>query len=138
MRNRRIAAVIVLICLGAGVAVFLLTQDSGPSMVVQGNFSAKDVAQIKSAVRRELWREAFPNFSWNAFKGLPHGVKLAFKAHVTLIQAIASTAPNGKTDFLATLSQPFDSSGLARSYILTNGPYGWVCRGYLSYSPSAQ
>ena len=64
MRRKKVIAIFALALLGAGFAYFLLTHDSSRPVVVKGNFSAKDVAEIESAVRREKWRETFPNFSW--------------------------------------------------------------------------
>jgi hypothetical protein len=72
-RKRKIIIAIVLLLLGAGLVVFLLMRDSGPPVVVKGNFSAKDVADIKRAVRKQLWREAFPNFSKQSIAGFPQG-----------------------------------------------------------------
>jgi hypothetical protein len=57
MRRKRVFVIVLVMLFGAGLAMFLLTRDSGPPVVVQGNFSAKDVAEIKSVVKRELWHE---------------------------------------------------------------------------------
>jgi hypothetical protein len=134
MRKKKVIVIVVLALLGAGMAVFLLTRDSGPPVVVKGNFSVKDVAQIKSAVRKELWKKAFPNFSIKTFKALPHEVKHLLKTRVTQVSGYVPLH-NGTAQALARTSETFDAStsnalnSLARTYFLTNGPNGWsYCR----------
>jgi hypothetical protein len=122
--------IVGLVLLGAGIALFLLTRDSGPPVEVYGNFSARDVAQIKSAVRRELWREAFPNFSWATIKALPHEVKRVPKTHITTVSRYGPL-PDGAPTALIRISMPFDATtsnalnSIAPGYFLTNGPAGW-------------
>jgi hypothetical protein len=128
--KRKVVIIIALVLLGAGIAVFLLTRDSGLPVVVQGNLSAKDVAQIERAVRHELWREAFPNCSWATFKALPHEVKRVLKTRVTEVSR-AGPLPDGTARALARISEPFDATtsngmnSIAPGYLLTNGLTGW-------------
>ena len=131
MRKRKVIIVIVaLALLGAGLTLFLLTRDSGPPMVVQGNFSEKDVSQIKRAVRRQLWRETFPNFSVKTSKALPGMVKRALLTHVEYIQTCGVGLPNRK-GALAWWSENAGGTG----YVLTNGPAGWSYSGTVHMSP---
>ena len=129
-RRKKVVIVVLLILLVAGVAAFLLVHDSGPRVVVHGNFSAKDVTQIKSAVRRELWRESFPRFSADTIEELPRRVKTALKVHVieisTAREGFAKRIPRNKNgDAWARLSGPLEG----RVYLVTNGPSGWSCVG---------
>lgn len=126
MRKRKIIAISAVALLGAGLVGFLLTRDAGPPVVVYGNLSAKDVAEIKSAVRRELWREAFPNFSWATVKELPRSVRRALKAHVIRITAWPQNATPGASVRIADPYGP-ERLGFGRSRVLgvTNGPNGW-------------
>jgi hypothetical protein len=139
MRRKRVFVIILVMLFGAGLAMFLLTRDSGPPVVVQGNFSAKDVAEIKSVVKRELWHEAFPNLSGHMIKVFPYMVKRALSGHVVRIETPA--AP-GSGRWIGT---PYGGSNLyfpppvkaeraayvffGRStdtfLIVTNGPGGW-------------
>ena len=150
-RKRKVIIIVALALLGTGIAIFLLTRDSGPPVVVEGNLSAKDVAQIKSAVRRELWKEAFPNFSWATIKALPHSVKKALRSQVAEIRtengllnpvqySDSNTMRYQAVAFLSHTGSSNSWDEFSFIYILTNGPGGWVCRrsfeaGWTSYSP---
>jgi hypothetical protein len=155
MHKRKVIVFVILAFLGAGLAVFLLTRDSGPPVVVNGNFSAKDVAQIKSAVRRELWRAVFPNFSWETVEASPGAMKKALNSHVATIEPMGANLPvevgesnsNLRQTSAVAIMSPTGSSNswdeLHSIYFLTNGPSGWVCHrgftaGWTSYSPLLQ
>jgi hypothetical protein len=127
-RRKEVIVIVVLALFGAGLAVFLLTRDTGPPVVVKGNFSAKDVAQIKSAVRRELWREAFPNFSWATIKASPRSVRRVTKLRIFRITGFTSF--NGAPTARVQISEPdpWGAPRLAYDCDFTNGPNGWVFR----------
>jgi hypothetical protein len=136
MRKRKIiVTVATLVLLGAGLAVFLLTRDSGPPVVVHGNFSAKDVAQIKSAVRRELWRVALPDFSWATIKASPQSVRWALKVRVRSISG--PFAVNGTREAQVGLKGPEKPGGFIlispHGFIVTNGPNGWAVSSKFAY-----
>ena len=121
MKKRKFIIITVLSLLGAGLAVFLLTRDSGPPVVVKGNFSAKDVAEIKSAVKRELWHEAFPNFSKQSIMMFPRMAKRAFTTRVSEVGTMGWPKDAAKNDAYALLS----ANALGTAYFMTNGPLGW-------------
>ena len=128
MRRRKIIVISAVALLGAALVMFLLMRDTGPPVKVNGNFSAKDVAEIKSAVKRELWKEAFPNFSWNTIKALPRSIKRVVKVRVIRIENGWSVT--GRPVARATIADPYyprdpDYSWL--EYPVTNGPAGWTC-----------
>ena len=125
MRKRKIIVIVVLLMLlVAGLAVFLLTRDSGPPVRVFGNLSAKDVEQIKRAVKRELWKEAFPNFSGATFRTLPRSIGRALRARVVDVEG-------GRTnEAFVTMADPYNPEqygvGKWHELFITNGPDGWA------------
>jgi hypothetical protein len=125
-RKRKVVVIIVLALLGVGLAVFLVTRDSGPPVVVHGNVSAKDVAQIKSAVRRELWRDAFPNFSWATIKALPRSMRRVQKVRIVRISGL--TLFNGTHLANVRIEEPHEEGRFQPpyDYDFTNGPNGWT------------
>jgi hypothetical protein len=123
MRKRKIIVVVLLVMLLGGASVFFLSRDSGTPVQVSGDFSAKDVAQIKSAVRRSLWREAFPGFSMQTLKALPGAVKRAWKTHVARIEGSEHEAT-------AWLAGPGIETNEQFGYMLTNEPDGWAIHGF--------
>jgi hypothetical protein len=127
-RKRKVIAMVGLVLLAAGAAVFLFTRDSGPPVVVHGDLSEKDVAQIKSAVKRELWKEAVPNFSWATLKALPRSVRWALKVRLRSISGPSTV--NGTTEARVGLEGPNKPGGLIlispHGFIVTNGPNGWA------------
>ena len=74
--------------LGAGLGVLCLgllvwvTSRSAPP-VVQGAVSLDDVGRIQQAVKREMWRKAFPDGSWQTIKQTPRSLWL-LKTHQVL------------------------------------------------------
>ena len=42
---------------------------------VIGELPAKDVAEIKVAVKRKMRRDILPNLSWESFKHMPKAIK---------------------------------------------------------------
>ena len=126
MRKKKVILVIVLVFLGAGLAVFLLMRDSGPPVVVSGNLSAEDIAQIKSAVRRELWREALPNFSWAAIKSLPRSSRRVTKVRIVRISDFSFL--NGTQLARVEITEPHEPGHIQMPDFIdvTNGPSGWA------------
>ena len=122
MRKRKVIVITTLALLGAGVAMFLLTRDSGPPVVVKGNFSAKDVTQIKSAARKELWREAFPDFSSYTIKALPRRTKRALTTRVSEIESLDWASVGSSNEAFASLVAGTNYVG---NYVFTNDPTGW-------------
>ena len=120
-RKRKVIVIVVSALFVAGLAMFLFTHDSGPPVVVHGNLSAKDVAQIKSAVRRQLWRDALPNLSEKSIMAFPKGAKRAFTIHVSEIYPVVLSGTKGTRAAVALFSERSWQIG----YCLTNGPGGW-------------
>lgn len=56
-----------------------------------GNLSKKDAAEIRQAIRREMWRRAFPDVTWRTFKKAP---KSLWQIATTRIQEIHAS-PDG-------------------------------------------
>jgi len=121
MRKRKIIIVGLLVVLLGGAAVLFLYSDSGPTVRVIGNLSPKDVAQIKTAVRCNLWHDALPSFSWQTFTALPGAAKRAWTSHVRRIEGNEHQA----TAFLG--GPKLGGTNVWQGYDVTNGPAGWAC-----------
>ena len=126
MRKKKVSVIVALMLFGAGLAVFLLTQDSGSPVVVHGNFSAKDVAQIKSAVKRELWREALPNFSWATINALPRSVRRVTKVRIVFISGFNLWNGTPVANVQIVEAHEPDRFQPRYDYDFTNGPKGWT------------
>ena len=61
--------VLALLLLVAGAGIVWQAWKPGP--VVYGNLSQADVNQIVRAVRRDVWRQCFPDSSWQTIKRAP-------------------------------------------------------------------
>lgn len=127
MQRRRFFVIGVLMAFtGILLAVWVLTRDSGPPVVVQGNFSARDIAQIQRVVRRRLWHDALPNLSKQSLMAFPGTAKYALNTHVFRIERWNS--PPGSARALFTTNELLSSG-----YVLTNGPAGWRWADYYFY-----
>ena len=120
MRKKKVIVIIALVLLGAGLTVFLFTRDSGLPVVVEGNLSAKDVAQIKSVVRRELWRESLPNFSQATIKALPQSIRRVRKVQVVRISCFSWI--NGTQLARVAMTESHEPGWSQLPY----GPGGWA------------
>lgn len=69
VRRKRIVVVGFVLLVVGGVLWFGTHLED--NVVVVGNLSATDVAEIKRAVHAEMRREVFPSFSWASVNGLP-------------------------------------------------------------------
>jgi hypothetical protein len=132
MRRRQIIRILLLVALGAGPAAFLLTYDGGQPVVVQGNFTAKDITQIKSAVRRQLWREVFPAFSTKTVMKLPLMAKRAMATRAEYIQMERGTSSSNRCTVAVAW---WEENGKGTGYLLTNVPKGWTWAGTVYMSP---
>jgi hypothetical protein len=122
MRKRKIIAIIAIVLFGMALTVFLLTRDTGPPVVVTGNFSVQDVAQIKGEVRRELWREVLPSFSKETIIELPRQARRAFTTHVGEIRSFNAASPGSSNKAIASIVV---GKNYVIVYAFTNGPSGW-------------
>jgi hypothetical protein len=129
MRKRKIIIVVLLVLLLGGAGVMFLSCDSGTPVRVYGELSAKDVDQIKSVVRRHLWRDAFPEFSMQTFKALPGAAKRIWTTHITTIQGNPHVA-------IVSFSRSVGRTNIVNGCTFTNGPAGWVWRDTWYFSPN--
>jgi hypothetical protein len=115
----------VLLVTAFGCVILFILRSPGPSPVVDGNLSARDISQIQRAVRRELWHENFPNFSAQTFKSLPANIHAVFTNRIAYIGTFSSNTAYawcGTNSFLG--------------YSLTNGPDGWRYSGIYWANPN--
>jgi hypothetical protein len=116
MRRRIIIVTLtILLVLGIGSAMLRTLRNPGPPPVVYGNFSPTDISQIQHAVRHELWRDTFPNFTLQTFKMFPTRVRAAFTNRVVYIGG----------DRGSNMAEALWGKDLQYGYVLTNGPSGW-------------
>jgi hypothetical protein len=125
MRKRKVIAIIVVVVLAATLGVFLLTQDSGPPVVVRGNFSTMDIAEIKRAVRRQLWHEVLPNLSKQSIKAFPRMAKRAFAVRLVGVESWGTMTLNGSDKVILLARAKLSGNSGQKFYLLTNGPIGW-------------
>src|SRR5689334_12907147 len=118
MRKRKIIIVVLLVMLLGGAGVMFLSRDSGPPIKLDGDFSAKDITQIKRAVRHRLWHDAFPGLSWQTLKALPGGVKSAWGTRIREI--------SGNPHIVTVYVSGPGRTNWWEGYALTNGPGGWA------------
>jgi hypothetical protein len=78
---RNLAGALLLVMLGAGM-VKILRQST---LLVHGNLSKQDSSEIVRAVRSSLWREAFPDFSWQTIKRAPRALWAVGTARISEI-----------------------------------------------------
>jgi hypothetical protein len=71
---------LILLCIPALLFAVLVWNISGRQIPVDviGELPEKDVAEITAAVKREMRREIFPNFSWQSLKDAPKAVRAYF------------------------------------------------------------
>jgi hypothetical protein len=80
-----------LLVLIAGVLFFFLRK---LTIALHGNFSQQDASDIVAAVRHDIWREAFPDFSWPSIKRPPRAIWAVTTAQVTEVsQTFKNRAP---------------------------------------------
>jgi hypothetical protein len=107
-------AVILLLLIIAGFFLFRPV----PSIRVIGNLPAKDLAEIKSFARHQIWKGTFPNFSWKSIKGLPSAVNSRWHTHLVRVEVKSGDTVE------AILAKPGLEGG--DGYILKKGPKGWT------------
>jgi len=61
-----------LLLLGAAAALVRLFPH--PTIMVRGNLSHRDVSDIVRTVKRDIWRQAFPDFSWRTIQRTPRAM----------------------------------------------------------------
>jgi hypothetical protein len=88
--RKKIALVLVLILAVVGVC-WVLASRRAP-MVVVGNLSQKDVAEITRAVRHQMWRNTFKRVSWKMLKELPGNVLRNATCHISGVYGEGSSA----------------------------------------------
>ncbi len=120
MPKSKLVVIIILALLEATLGVFLLTRDSGPPVVVQGNFSAEDVAEIKSAVKLQLWREAFPNLSRRTIQRLPWAARRAVSTPVISIESVVEGLNVGVGEKSSPFRTTWTSNRVTQSYFMVN------------------
>jgi hypothetical protein len=70
--TRKIVFSLLLLLVGAILTLTLFLRK--PTISVHGNLSQKDVADIVGTVKQDVWRQAFPDFSWVTLKRTPKAI----------------------------------------------------------------
>jgi hypothetical protein len=89
-KKRIITAGILL--LFAVVAGWLVVASHQPPVVVVGSLSKKDVADLTAAVRRQMWHNTLPNFTWKSLSLLPGKLLRNATCHISGIYGDSNTA----------------------------------------------
>lgn len=82
MHKKKLIALAIFLLLLIPIALLLVHPAQCAKVV--GNISAKDLAEVKSFARNQIWSGTFPNFSWKSIKGLPPAVNL--RLHMRLVR----------------------------------------------------
>jgi hypothetical protein len=116
--KRIILILVVLVFLAAGFWAFSRPQKV---IVVKGDVSAQEVAEIKRAVRRDMARMILPNWSWASIKAFPSQAKWYFRKH---LESIEATRP-GHAYVLITDPSEQPQLTMRYRYEVIKGTNGW-------------
>jgi hypothetical protein len=104
--------------------ILWLSMRPEPPIEVYGNLSTKEIVQIKSATRREMRHDLFPDFSWLSVKGLPGAIMEFSRRRILAIEL----GPNGK---VIVVSQRAKEGATINEelYLVTSNQNGWHVTG---------
>lgn len=126
MKKKWIILISILLLVSAGIVWF--NTGSETPIVVKGDLSAKDVAEIKRVVRHHIRQFIFTDFSWKSVKALPGNIKSYSHLKFTNIEL----SSNGLVKVsLEKLLNPKQSGN--PYYQLTKGTNGWIVRGHTGF-----
>ena len=100
MKRRTKIMLTCLLIVILGAFAWLIPRQSQPITVI-GTLPAKDLANIESTVRHEIWRGTFPDSSMKTFKELPGNLNLRLSMRVVKVRvgnenAVAVTVRSSK------------------------------------------
>jgi hypothetical protein len=100
-----------------GACCLLIGSHHKPIRVV-GNLTPKEVAEISSAVHREMWHSTFSGLSWKTIPSLPMAITRNITAHISGIYGDSESA-----FVIVANSRNKQPTG----YFAQKRPTGWVC-----------
>jgi len=106
---------VAMVLLVAGGAIWFIAGHE-ERIAVRGNLSARDLAEIKRAVRSELRKEILPDFSWRSIKSVPSEASKYLQRRIKVVVQAGDT--NAVFVGFGNSERPFDSFSLIRG---TNG-----------------
>jgi|SRR5579872_2870110 len=116
-RNRILLAMAIAALIG--FLVWQVLRDR-PQIQVLGSLPTEDLVQIQRVVRHEIWRGAFPDFSWRTVRRLPSAVRSRTGKHALRVE----TSSAGRVR--VTLGVRGETNVLVpEQYTLRKGPKGW-------------
>src|SRR5579862_6088772 len=90
-KSRILTGVILFVVLGAGVWMFFRP---GIAVVIKGSLPPIYIAAVKSAVKQDMARRVFPQFSWPIVKALPANLRAYFRYNILQIESSMSSNVN--------------------------------------------
>lgn len=90
-KKKRVITVGILL-LVAAVAGWLIVASRQRPVEVVGSLSKKDVVELTAAVRRQMWHDTLPNFSWKSLSLLPGKLLRNATSHISGIYGDNNTA----------------------------------------------
>jgi len=116
--KRKWGILLAAILLFALAGILLTSAHHRRPMVVVGNLSAQDVAEIRKVVKADMWGRVFPGFSAAVLKGLAANIGAYVKYDIS---EITSRSPNR-----AIVEVEKSAMGTQRpcEYALSKGPSG--------------
>ena len=117
-KKRRILFAAILLGVVGGV---LWTSARGQkAIVVYGDLSPREVAEINGVVKANMRKQVWPKFSWATIKALPANVKWYFRHDVRSIALVATEHA------YVAISKPKDDEMSTRDiYEVIKGTNGW-------------
>lgn len=108
--------IVALVLLVAGGVIWFVARRE-EQIEVRGNLSAKDLAEIKSAVKSELRQEILPDFSWSSIKSMPTATSRYFQNRIRVVAVLDNT-----NSVIVGFGNP---QRLSDSFELMRGTNGW-------------
>jgi len=114
-----LVGLVVLVC---GVIFFAARR--GENIIVIGNLSAADIAQIKRSVSGEMQRQIFPELSLESIMDLPGRVIDWRQTKLHSIEALSLTSRFSPKMVLVSIRKSNRTN--ANSFLLVPGTNGWT------------
>ncbi|EEF61655.1 hypothetical protein [Pedosphaera parvula] len=128
MTKRKKFSFILIAVLVFATGAFLYFRATERPIKINGKLSPEDVAAIKSVVNREIWRSAFPDFSFKTFKNLPGAIKTSWSLRIVSIDSLNGLTDPGWLAKTASANVIFGKSerGGIYTYACTKSSNQWV------------
>jgi hypothetical protein len=126
VKKKRLPLIALALLLFAAIFYFSFHRDK--QIIVVGNLSAQDLAEIKTVVRAEMRHRILPDFSWSSIKSLPASTMDFFQNRIQTI--IVTADSKASVWFTPQHDEGFNALNL-EAYELEKGTNGWRLHGVI-------